>query len=1841
MTTAEGKDATESSCATDRIVSVTETGTVRSNPTSATQTHRNGTPGTAHTDLSSGSTTKPTKPTGSKETTSTKATVGTTYTVETKVAAKGTKTEPHKSMTDPGGSSSRQTEGNDQVSVDKPHQPLTKITAAAAVAPATTKGTSYISSPVTAEKAVASLPPKASPNESTQTVDPSAQVASGALPTAAKDSGGAVVVQSATIVTTTTETGVAISKASPSTSTQDADKPSPHPTSVASSDVPKIPSQATTAATQVSTQPTNSSTANPPPASTSSASLSTNPALPLDPVAQAQAAADEALRQQRLPLTSLYDTFVVPQDTCLFDARKRLETAITQTRTLRHAFTSRVYQKYRVCLQPPPSTEDILSNARQDPVNVRTRLLTELEHIKEEKDQEKKQAQKLNAEMAQAGTQSTLNVDNADQLMYYSAGLNLVILPEHEMSPAWASLYPERAPMNGETGQRAKGLSLAAATAGEAILDRTRKAAAMQADRQRRKQLQLLSTDDGGSSISRLQEVLATAQGPPSTVAGTAPTGIAKATLTNSAVDNLVAISTNTTSKKTMMPKAKLGSTGFKSGRGRAPVNLSTSTLLSLHPNADDLRDKPKGAATAALIARGIGSSTSHSSKSTHQRLRHPHPESLGGRRRASMNPQKKDSIKSEPFLPAYLAMTLPPLPAAKERLERKPLPTCTSNAAATDRAKTAVRAILEQFVDDEHGKQLIDLTKIRLLHNLRRISNEVSKGLSEIPFSQPPTGEPPPLDTPVDPVVAFCVLHSVGLVRRSNYLETEPEFSLPPIPEGAPLTSKLKRLRSRLTAPSVTMTELVFRHKVSKSAKVTCAATEERIEGEPPTKKTRANHYCTERSSSPHKDCTDETDSVPVLSIRGGGGTLENTSNADASAEKDPKTCYETVSLVESKVSKQLQLPPDPTEYNQDPGMQSKADKKQDFEQSLSGTAKQASRSRGRERSTSESAIYRSDSTPSEYLNSQMGNSTHMQSYVGQHDRFHQTSTLNALHLTIRLRQSAGFSGFHHPAGELAASNPLYHGGQGAHPQIGFDLSPFLSGTPSPVGIPTPSSLTALGLARPGVGLGGLTAEERDATARYVRDQHTVALLQDAASRGFGQQQQFSHVRAHPVAMSALLGHGQYSVQKGGALTHAPLLYTSQSAGSDANDASKNLLLSAAFENDKGKEGAKNVVSGTSRAAFSPPRKKEESPGVEATSDPDPLENTTMQEPDSTPALNTDDKEVKLDAAAPPRKCEDPEKDDTLNQSGKTGMPFCLPAKPIMIVNSIAKLIRDGRFHQAISEMHEASEHTNALEYLVAVGIAVPIPKALILGPLKERLNSSGLKNTGNSGPPPIPRDTVISSILVWLWANHQENFQEAFEKSGRIDVDPECKWLIQAAVDTSFRELTVDIADSMARGQGPFADASASRKALASQKQAGVLSNETARNAVSTKLDIHTACIVSQALMTELRIDRRLNSVLGNFKELGEYLDELRLCALRTRAQERTLLATLVSRKATMAESFSHAFTSSIVRAGEAIGHDKLFETVQNEEVLASTMIPYDIFSDDTHAWEDPCRPDGDFSSGLSAEELMRRAHARAMIHKSLRKLQDRHSIRGGVPSYGPYTDPYCTTSTVLVGSSATNGKVTPVSSPRPGAKRRLSAISEPPIPPGTGSAEAKSRSIYEPHHFSAPLEWDISMPENTPYGRFSKGERARSASLSITARSVEGKVSKKTKRSMSLSQPPLYGSRNDADHKLPRGTFEIDWVDVAGIFQRVELPKKVPLTAEDTADSSSAQIFAPFCRKLDDTLPSETVDSDMEDEDLSEDAILANHQAVLDEMKTKLNAFLEARKEQQERRKNRHKP
>lgn len=93
--------------------------------------------------------------------------------------------------------------------------------------------------------------------------------------------------------------------------------------------------------------------------------------------------------------------------------------------------------------------------------------------------------------------------------------------------------------------------------------------------------------------------------------------------------------------------------------------------------------------------------------------------------------------------------------------------------------------------------------------------------------------------------------------------------------------------------------------------------------------------------------------------------------------------------------------------------------------------------------------------------------------------------------------------------------------------------------------------------------------------------------------------------------------------------------------------------------------------------------------------------------------------------------------------------------------------------------------------------------------------------------------------------------------------------------------------------------------------------------------------------------------------------------------KTRERVLLATLIARSGTMSEQFSHAYVSAMVRAGEALGHHELFEHVHDADLMASTMLPYDIYSDDSGAWEDTCRPKGGFTVGLtgrsSLDELM----------------------------------------------------------------------------------------------------------------------------------------------------------------------------------------------------------------------------------------------------------------------------
>jgi hypothetical protein len=372
--------------------------------------------------------------------------------------------------------------------------------------------------------------------------------------------------------------------------------------------------------------------------------------------------------------------------------------------------------------------------------------------------------------------------------------------------------------------------------------------------------------------------------------------------------------------------------------------------------------------------------------------------------------------------------------------------------------------------------------------------------------------------------------------------------------------------------------------------------------------------------------------------------------------------------------------------------------------------------------------------------------------------------------------------------------------------------------------------------------------------------------------------------------------------------------------------------------------------------------------------------------------------------------------------------------------------------------------------------------------------------------------------------------------------------------------------------------------------------------------------------------------------------YLDECRKCTLHSKSQERALLAALISRKATMSLPVSHAYASSMVRAGEALGHGELFEVVQNEDVNVSTMIPYDVFTDESGAWEDPCRPIEGFTQNLTGDDLMRRAHARAMIQKSLKKLQDRHNIKGGTPNPGPYTDPPNSGSGVNADSSKSVSGSNASTTPRGWLKRR-SSFAEAPIQAGTGSAAATSWSLYDPRHYSAPLLWKPEDVDNGPYGRHNKNSRPRSLSLSqgLAQLKQAGVKSSRGKglsgRSMSLASAET--AQEEDTVGMRQSTREIAWSDVAGIFQKVQLPGTSQAQKENETDTAPRKgtIFAPFVRQVE--LPPTDSDSESdEEEDLRDGSVLARHQAVLDAMKANLSAILEARKKTQERRKSRDK-
>ena len=377
--------------------------------------------------------------------------------------------------------------------------------------------------------------------------------------------------------------------------------------------------------------------------------------------------------------------------------------------------------------------------------------------------------------------------------------------------------------------------------------------------------------------------------------------------------------------------------------------------------------------------------------------------------------------------------------------------------------------------------------------------------------------------------------------------------------------------------------------------------------------------------------------------------------------------------------------------------------------------------------------------------------------------------------------------------------------------------------------------------------------------------------------------------------------------------------------------------------------------------------------------------------------------------------------------------------------------------------------------------------------------------------------------------------------------------------------------------------------------------------------------------------------DTALPVFDDLVELLDEARLCALRSRCSERCLLAALFARSATMSESFSHSYVASMVRAGEALGHGELFELVQDEKTLTSTLIPYDIFSDENGAWEDPCRLPNGFTPNLTGEDLLKRAHARAMIQKSLRKMQDRNNIRGGTTDSGPYAEPAPPLSPSGSTASAITGRCMQ-RTPSVSLKKRSSfTFSGDATHPGSGFAPAKSMAQYNPHHTSSPLVWDSCVVENSPYGKHVIGTRPRAFSLTkiMSSRGDRSETSDKGSSRAADSIDLPTSSKGQFDSNVPqRSTDEVKWVDVAKIFESVNLEDCSSLKRSKKMGHiqpnylALKKIIAPFCRKIDLSIPETEEDKSDFIEDLSDEHILFRHQEILEVMKAKLDKAMENR-------------
>jgi hypothetical protein len=535
--------------------------------------------------------------------------------------------------------------------------------------------------------------------------------------------------------------------------------------------------------------------------------------------------------------------------------------------------------------------------------------------------------------------------------------------------------------------------------------------------------------------------------------------------------------------------------------------------------------------------------------------------------------------------------------------------------------------------------------------------------------------------------------------------------------------------------------------------------------------------------------------------------------------------------------------------------------------------------------------------------------------------------------------------------------------------------------------------------------------------------------------------------------------------------------------------------------------------------------------------------------------------------------------------------LPFTPPVPSANLPKKISNLALRARFKDAMTLATKTGDETEAslVDFLLSLGSAVPKLKSRIYDMLMKKLNLSDKRThigilVGDDKFASETKEMLVALIFTWICVEHRDVVDGMLsDENGISETHPELEWLTISAIEKSLGAIAPILNPLSAATRGD-------------QMKQVVL-------------------VVGKSLTREVFVSGRQNDSLPIMDELMKLLDSLRCDALQAKTRERVLLAALVSRSSNMTEAFSNAYVSAIVRAGEALTHEDVCEVVQDTQVRASTMLPFDYFQDNAGVWEEPCRPEQGYHVGLCGVEMKREAHARSLLRKSMKRLQDQLGLRGGIFDGGPY---YPRAPTI------TSAPTTPTG---PSLMRTLSGS----LGKQKGPNEfAPPDAAFNPGHFVPPMNWNINDVSNLPYGQYSLE--------SMQFSSVGDVLSDDKKKEYS----PINEDSSICLAQQYRSTHEVEWEDVADMFLHGGNTRQIDINSTLSADelTGKKKIFAPFVqpfdiRSLEAVVHGQKCNDDNDEEDISDETILMKHQEVLDEMKLKLDAALEKRRQQTQQR------